>query len=222
MRSFFFGKESSNRVITNDLIKKHKNFTPIEIDIRDYLNLEKIFLDYSNNIELIIHTAAQPSHDWAAKSPIIDFNVNANGTLNLLELMRSHSPEATFIYTSTNKVYGDSVNQFNFEEKDTRYELENSHHYSKYGVDESLSVDNCLHSIFGVSKLSGDILTQEYGKYFNLKTGVFRGGCLTGGHQSGAEMHGFLNYLVKCILNKINYKIYGYKGNIEIIFIHLI
>jgi len=158
-----------------------------------------------------VHTAAQPSHDWAAQAPIVDFTVNANGTLILLENFRKYCPQSVFIFVSTNKVYGDSPNRLAFKELKTRYELPLRHRYYK-GIDETMSIDNCLHSLFGASKVAADILTQEYGKYFGLKTGIFRGGCLTGPVHSGAELHGFLSYLVKCCILKRKYKIFGYKG----------
>ena len=158
-----------------------------------------------------MHAAAQPSHDWAARDPKIDFTVNANGTLVLLEALRKFCPQAVFIFTSTNKVYGDRPNYLPLVELDKRYELPKEHQYYK-GIDESMSIDNCLHSLFGASKAAADILVQEYGKYFGLKTGTFRGGCLTGPTHSGAQLHGFLSYLVKCLVTQRKYKIFGYKG----------
>ena len=160
---------------------------------------------------MIIHTAAQPSHDWAAKEPFTDFEINANGTLNLLEYFKKYSPQAVFIFTSTNKVYGDRPNRLPFIEQETRWELPEGHDFYK-GIDESMSIDSCLHSLFGVSKLAADNLVQEYGRYFNLKTAVFRGGCLTGPMHQAAELHGFLGYLAKCVAKGWKYSIYGYKG----------
>jgi Nucleoside-diphosphate-sugar epimerases len=171
--------------------------------------VKKIF--NAHRFDAIIHTAAQPSHDWAAKEPFTDFSVNANGTLVLLENFRQHCPEATFIFTSTNKVYGDRPNQLPLLELEKRYELPQDHRYYN-GIDESMSIDNCKHSLFGVSKVAADVLVQEYGKYFNLKTGVFRGGCLTGPAHSGTQLHGFLAYLIKCIATGTKYTIFGYKG----------
>jgi CDP-paratose 2-epimerase len=185
------------------------NFKALNIDIRDYDKLETIFKDIS--FDLIIHAAAQPSHDWAAKDPQTDFSVNANGTLNLLELTKNYRPNATFIFTSTNKVYGDNPNKLPLTELATRYEIPQDSKYW-HGISEDMSIDHTTHSLFGVSKTSADLLTQEYSHYFGLKTAVFRGGCLTGPMHSPAELHGFLAYLVKCIVNEIPYTIFGYKG----------
>lgn len=211
MRKYFFGKDASTAWLGNDLRQKYKNFKLVNIDIRDLSSLENLFKEYNNAIELVIHTAAQPSHDWAAKEPFVDFHVNASGTLNLLELTRLHCPESVFIFTSTNKVYGDNPNSLPLKEEEMRFEISTQHKFHK-GIDESMSIDQCKHSLFGVSKLSADIMVQEYGKYFNMKTAVFRGGCLTGPQHSGAELHGFLSYLMKCIIEGIPYKIFGYKG----------
>ena len=175
----------------------------------DNEKVEKIFRE--NIFELIIHTAAQPSHDWAANDPVTDFTVNANGTLVLLENFRKYCPEAVFIFTSTNKVYGDRPNSLPLVELETRYELPENHRYHK-GIDESMSIDSCKHSLFGASKVSADILVQEYGKYFGLKTVSFRGGCLTGPFHSGTRLHGFLSYIMICCITGKTYAIYGYKG----------
>lgn len=211
MRGYFFGEECSTESSTNNLKKTYsEKFNHFNVDIRDFNEIKKIFESYNNKIEIIIHTAAQPSHDWASKEPITDFSVNAVGTLNLLELTRLFSKNATFIFTSTNKVYGDNPNKLNLIEGDTRFYL-NDEKY-KNSIDESMSIDNCLHSIFGASKVSADILVQEYGKYFGLNTVCFRGGCLTGPDHASAELHGFLSYLIKCIVNNKKYTIYGYKG----------
>lgn len=210
MRRYFFGQDGS--VIPNlNALKGLENFEYKNVDIRDLNSLEKIFYDYSSDIEVIIHTAAQPSHDWAAKEPFTDFNVNATATLNLLELTRVHSPKATFIFTSTNKVYGDNPNQLPLIEKADRFELSSDHEYWN-GLPESFSIDFCKHSLFGCSKVAADIYVQEYGRYFDMNTVVFRGGCLTGSKHKGAELHGFLNYLVKCALEGRTYNIFGYKG----------
>lgn len=210
MRSYFFGKEASTKwnrdKLKNELRDKYTHFT---IDIRDNTNLEKIFK--KNRYDLIIHTAAQPSHDWAAKEPITDFSINALGTLYLLENYRKYSPGAVFIFTSTNKVYGDTPNCLPLIELDTRFELPKKHKFYR-GIDETMSIDNSKHSIFGASKVAADIMVQEYGKYFGLHTTVFRGGCLTGPAHSGTQLHGFLAYLVKCIATGIPYTIFGYKG----------
>jgi CDP-paratose 2-epimerase len=209
-RAYFFGKDAStswNRELLEKQFKKQ--YTHYNYDIRNYSDLEKIFK--KTKFDLIIHTAAQPSHDWAAKEPITDFTINANGTLNLLELTRTYSPGAVFIFTSTNKVYGDLPNELPLVELDTRYEIKTNHTY-RQGIDETMSIDNSVHSIFGASKVAADILVQEYGKYFNMKTVCFRGGCLTGPAHSGAMLHGFLSYLVKCIAKGEQYTIFGYKG----------
>ena len=209
MRQYFFGKEASTNWNRKLLEEKYKNYKHYNIDIRDNDKIEDIFK--KNKFDLIIHTAAQPSHDWAAKEPFTDFTINANGTLVLLENFRKYCPEAVFIFTSTNKVYGDRPNLLPLIELETRYELPENHRYYN-GIDESMSIDDCKHSLFGASKVAADILTQEYGKYFGLKTGVFRGGCLTGPVHSGTGLHGFLAYLVKCIATDRKYTIFGYKG----------
>ncbi len=211
-RAYFFGNEASTQWNENRLKTEFQNFTSHNIDIRDYAALETIFKQYGNDIKMVVHTAAQPSHDWAAKEPLTDFTINANGTLNLLELTRLHCSDAVFIFTSTNKVYGDTPNYLPLIELEKRWEIDESHHYFKEGIDESMSIDNSKHSLFGASKVAADVLVQEYGKYFNMKTGVFRGGCLTGPQHSGAQLHGFLSYLMKCAITKNQYTIFGYKG----------
>ncbi|MEC4881920.1 MAG: NAD-dependent epimerase/dehydratase family protein [Scytonema sp. PMC 1070.18] len=212
MRSFFFG-ESASTVWNRNLLKEKygERYKHYHIDIRDRQGIEKIFQEYASEIGLIIHTAAQPSHDWAAKDPHIDFTVNADGTLVLLEATRQYCPDAVFIFTSTNKVYGDTPNFLPLQELETRWEIEPNHRYAE-GIDESMSIDNSKHSLFGVSKVAADVLVQEYGKYFGMKTTSFRGGCLTGPCHSGAELHGFLAYLMKCTITSHPYTIYGYKG----------
>lgn len=210
MRRYFFGEEGSTDWNREQLEKElGKSYIHHNTDIRDHEQIENIFK--SHNFDLIVHTAAQPSHDWAAKEPFTDFTINANGTLNLLENMRRHSPEAVFIFTSTNKVYGDRPNTLPLVELETRYDLPEDHRFYQ-GIDESMSIDDSLHSIFGASKVAADVMVQEYGKYFGLKTGTFRGGCLTGPAHSGAKLHGFLAYLVKCIATGQKYTILGYKG----------
>jgi len=173
--------------------------------------MQRVFKEYSSDISLIIHTAAQPSHNWAAREPLTDFTINANGTLNLLESSRLYTPAAVFIFTSSNKVYGGIPNLQPFIELETRWELPPVHPCYQ-GIDESMLIDNSKHSLFGASKVAADILCQEYGKYFDMKTGIFRGGCLTGPAHSGTELHGFLSYLMKCALTGKEYHIYGYKG----------
>ncbi|MEA1929449.1 MAG: NAD-dependent epimerase/dehydratase family protein [Patescibacteria group bacterium] len=210
MRKYFFGEEASTAWnkdrLTSELKDKYVHY---DIDIRDEAKVEKVFRKH--HFDIVIHTAAQPSHDWAAKEPLTDFDVNARGTLIMLENYRRFSPEATFIFTSTNKVYGDNPNSLPLVELETRYEIEPSHQY-KNGIDESMSLDQTTHSVFGASKVAADVMVQEYGRYFKLNTGVFRGGCLTGPQHSGTQLHGFLAYLVKCILEGKKYTIFGYKG----------
>ncbi len=210
MREYFFGTEASTNWSKKSLERQLKHqYVHYKIDIRDQEKLEKLFK--KNKFDLIIHTAAQPSHDWAAKEPITDFTINALGTLYLLENYRKYTPEAVFIFTSTNKVYGDTPNKLPLIELETRYEIAKTHKFYN-GIDESMSIDDSKHSIFGASKVAADIMVQEYGKYFGLKTGVFRGGCLTGPLHSGAQLHGFLSYLIKCIATGKEYTIFGYKG----------
>jgi CDP-paratose 2-epimerase len=212
MRSYFFGSESSTDWNKNRLAEKFSNFKPYNADIRNYNELEPIFKEYGTDIDLIVHAAAQPSHDWAAKEPLTDFGVNATGTLNLLELTRLYCNEAVFIFTSTNKVYGDTPNFLPLVELDKRWEIDQTHPFFKEGIDETMSIDHSKHSVFGASKVAADVMVQEYGKYFGMKTGVFRGGCLTGPNHSGAQLHGFLAYLMKCAISGNHYTIFGYKG----------
>jgi CDP-paratose 2-epimerase len=210
MRAYFFGKEAGTDWNTKRLLKLFpEQFKPLDVDIRNYEKLSDIFIDVK--FELVIHTAAQPSHDWAANDPKTDFSVNAVGTLNLLELVKINCPDASFIFTSTNKVYGDIPNTLPLNELKTRYDLPLSHIFWN-GIDENMSIDHSTHSLFGVSKTAADLLTQEYSRYFGLKTAVFRGGCLTGPMHSASALHGFLAYLVKCIVNETPYTVYGYKG----------
>lgn len=209
MRKYFFGEGASTDWNRKQLEQTFPNYTHHSLDIRDLAGLESLFKEH--RFDRIIHTAAQPSHDWAAKEPLTDFGVNAQGTLNLLELTRLHSPEAVFIFTSTNKVYGDTPNALPLLELETRYELPIDHPFYK-GIDESMSIDHSTHSVFGASKVAADVMVQEYGKYFGMKTGVFRGGCLTGPSHSGAKLHGFLAYLVLSIAKGQPYTIMGYKG----------
>ncbi|CAN7710913.1 NAD-dependent epimerase/dehydratase family protein [Paenibacillus sp. LjRoot153] len=212
MRELFFGPEGStiwnrNRM-EGALGKKYEHHT---IDIRNAEQLNELFRQYGNEISLIIHTAAQPSHDWAVKDPFVDFGVNANGTLNLLEAMRHHCPEAVFIFTSTNKVYGDRPNTLPLVEMETRWEIDPQHSFAN-GISEEMSVDQSMHSLFGASKLAADVLVQEYGRYFNFKTVCFRGGVLSGSRQSGVQLHGFINYLMRCAITGTPYTIFGYGG----------
>ncbi len=210
MRRVFFGEEASTLWMRARL-EKLPRYRHFAVDIRDQQAIERIFADGGRQIGVVIHTAAQPSHDWAATQPHTDFTVNANGTLVLLEATRQHCPEAAFIFTSTNKVYGDRPNRLPLVELETRYELPEDHPYYE-GIPESMSIDDSKHSLFGVSKAAADLMVQEYGRYFGLNTASFRGGCLTGPGHSGAELHGFLAYLMKCTASGRPYTVYGYKG----------
>jgi CDP-paratose 2-epimerase len=212
LRKVFFGDDGSTQWRTDILRATLRNFTHCPVDIRERDSIESIFKAYGTNITLVVHTASQPSHDWAASDPSTDFNVNANGTLILLEAVRRYSPDAVFIFTSTNKVYGDSPNHLPILEQETRWEVQHSHPYFEHGIDEGMSIDRSQHSFMGVSKAAADLLSQEYAGCFGLRTGVFRAGCLTGGAHSGTEMHGFLSYLVKCAMTGRPYTIYGYEG----------
>tara|TARA_B100000242_G_scaffold124353_1_gene87530 strand:- start:470 stop:1516 length:1047 start_codon:yes stop_codon:yes gene_type:complete len=211
LRKFFFGSEGSTLWVRNLLLKKNKSFKSYNVDIRNYEKLSKIFQKYKKQISLIIHCAAQPSHDYGKNYPIIDFNVNATGTLNLLELTKRYCYDAKFIFMSTNKVYGDNPNKLKFYEKNSRWELKKNDNFFK-GIDEKFPIDDCTHSFFGVSKTYADLIVQEYGKNVGLKTVCFRGGCITGPNHSGAKLHGFLSYLVKLSLKNKKYNIIGYKG----------
>jgi CDP-paratose 2-epimerase len=212
MRAYFFGKEASTAWNTAELKRQIPSFRHVEADIRDRAAIADLFRQYGRAISLVVHTAAQPSHDWAAREPFTDFSVNATGTLVVLESVREFCPEATFIFTSTNKVYGDAPNDLPLVETASRWELEPRHPWAAYGIPEVLSIDGSKHSIFGASKVAADVMVQEYGRYFGMKTGVFRGGCLTGPAHSGAELHGFLAYLVKCGVTGKPYTVFGYKG----------
>jgi CDP-paratose 2-epimerase len=208
MRADFFGPKGDTTFNLRRLQATCKNFEHTTLDIRDRAGVDAMF--EREKIDLVIHAAAQPSHDLAAKRVFDDFEVNALGTLNLLEATHRHRPDAVFIHVSTNKVYGDAPNHLPLKELETRYDFADARWAS--GIDEKLSIDQNTHSLFGVSKASGDLLAQEYGRYFGLKTGVFRGGCLTGPQHAGVELHGFLNYLVQTALAEKPYTIFGYKG----------
>lgn len=212
MRANFFGKEASTAWAAERLREELDSYSHWNIDIRNQEQVDELFAERTSDIVAVIHTAAQPSHDWATKDPFTDFGVNAKGTLNLLESYKKHAAEASFIFTSTNKVYGDRPNSLPLREEETRYELYDDEGRLSSGIDESMSVDQCKHSLFGVSKLSADLLVQEYGRYFGLNTVCFRGGCLTGGGHSGTELHGFLSYLMRCAATGKEYRIYGFKG----------
>lgn len=211
MRKAFFGAEASTAWQREQLERDVPGYRHVSVDIRDRDAVFELFRHYGKSIQLIVHAAAQPSHDWAARDPFTDFGVNATGTLTLLEAARGNSPQAVFIFTSTNKVYGDRPNQLPLAELDTRWELRPGHEYSD-GIDETMSIDQCTHSLFGASKAAADLLVQEYGNYFGMATAVFRGGCLTGPSHSGTQLHGFLAYLMKCAVTRTPYTVFGYKA----------
>jgi len=211
MRAQFFGPDASTRHTSDRLARDFDTFRPHDLDIRDREGVERLFAQHAKDVELIVHTAAQPSHDWAASDPHTDFTVNANGTLNLLQAAREHTPDATFIFTSTNKVYGDRPNQLPLVELETRLELPEDHRWYG-GIDLEMPIDLCTHSLFGVSKAAADLLVQEYGRYFDMPTVCFRGGCLTGPQHAGAQLHGFLAYLMRCTVTGDAYTIFGYDG----------
>ncbi len=211
MRKFFFGKSGSIHKNTIEF-KKNSSYEHHNIDIRDHKKVEKIFKNNSKDIYAIIHAAAQPSHDWAYQNPLLDFDINARSTLTLLNYFKKYCKKSSFIFVSTNKVYGDNPNKIKLKSINGRYYPKNKNHYAK-GFNEELSTDKCLHSFFGTSKLYADIIVQEYGKNFNLNTVCFRAGCITGPMHAGAELHGFLSYLVKSTIKKEKYNIFGFNGN---------
>ncbi len=212
MRKVFFGDDSSTAWMATELERElGDRYRHESVDIRDREAIDALFREFGSDIELVIHAAAQPSHDWAAREPFTDFDVNAGGTLNLLEATRSHCPEAVFIFTSTNKVYGDTPNRLPLQELDTRWEIDPEHTYHS-GIREDMSIDHTLHSLFGASKVAADVMVQEYGRYFGMMTSCFRGGTLTGPNHSAAELHGFLAYVMQCTMTGTPYRVYGYKG----------
>ncbi len=211
MRRYFFGDSASTKWARDELSESVDGYDHRNADIRDEAAMEGVFREYGSDINLVVHAAAQPSHDWAASEPATDFTVNANGTLTLLECVRKFCPEAVFIFLSTNKVYGDTPNRLPLVEEEKRWEIDETHPYHP-GIDETMTIDQSKHSLFGASKAAADLLVQEYGRYFGMKTACFRGGCLTGPGHSGAELHGFLSYLMKCAVNGNPYTVFGYKG----------
>jgi len=211
MRAQFFGPDASTAAVTESLVESVPGFRSLELDIRDRQRVDSVFVEHARQIELVIHTAAQPSHDWAAREPHTDFGVNALATLNLLEAARTHAPAATFAFISTNKVYGDLPNELPLRELETRLELPDDHRYHS-GIDTSMSIDRSTHSLFGVSKAAADLLVQEYGRYFEIPTVCFRCGCITGPSHAGAMLHGFLAYLMKCTVTGAPYTVFGYRG----------
>jgi CDP-paratose 2-epimerase len=211
MRREFFGESASTRAVTERLQRSYPEFRSLELDIRDAAGVKRVFAENAAAIQLVVHAAAQPSHDWAASAPQVDFRVNANGTLNLLEATRRHAPDASFVFTSTNKVYGDTPNRLPLVELESRLELEPGHRYYE-GIDTSMTIDASTHSLFGVSKAAADLMVQEYGRYFGMPTVCFRAGCLTGPNHAGAMLHGFLSYLMRCTLSGERYTVFGYGG----------
>jgi len=212
MRQRFFGADASTRWSREELERSVPRYRHVDADIRDEATIKKVFAGYGRDIALVIHAAAQPSHDWAARDPVADFTVNANGTLTLLQATQQHCPDAPFIFCSTNKVYGDTPNRLPLVEQATRWEVAPEHPFAQHGIDETMSIDSTTHSLFGVSKASADLMVQEFGRYFGMKTACFRGGCLTGPGHSGTQLHGFLSYLMKCAVSGQPYKVLGYKG----------
>jgi CDP-paratose 2-epimerase len=212
MRAQFFGASASTARTTQRLLAAYPGtFRSLPVDIRDGERVMRVVAEHSKDLSLLVHTAAQPSHDWAASDAQTDFSVNANGTMNLLEAVRHRKPDASFVFMSTNKVYGDHPNRLPLYETDTRLELpEDQEFYA--GIDTSMSIDHCTHSLFGVSKIAADLMVQEYGRYFGMPTVCFRGGCLTGPAHAGAKLHGFLSYLMKCTVIGEPYTIFGYGG----------
>ena len=211
MRAQFFGPEASTKKTRDDLVANFRGYEHHNIDIRDEGAVTGLFKQHRGKIDAIVHTASQPSHDWAAREPQTDFTVNANGTLNLLEAARNFCPEAPFVFCSTNKVYGDTPNRLPLHELEKRWEIEPGHEYEP-GISETMSIDYTKHSLFGASKVAADILVQEYGRYFGMPTVSFRGGCLTGPAHAGTELHGFLSYLMICTVSDRPYRVFGYKG----------
>ncbi|MEO3386742.1 NAD-dependent epimerase/dehydratase family protein [Mesorhizobium sp. CAU 1741] len=211
MRARFFGAEASTRWRVEELCR-HPRFRHEGADIRDFNTVDRIISDVAGDLKLVVHAAAQPSHDWAARDPFTDFGVNAQGTLNLLEAVRRHAAGAAFVFLSTNKVYGDTPNRLPLVELETRWELDRAHPFFQRGIDETMSVDQSTHSLFGASKLAADVLVQEYGRSFGMNTACFRGGCLTGGNHAGTALHGFLAYLMKCTVQRRGYTIHGHAG----------
>jgi CDP-paratose 2-epimerase len=212
MRAYFFGESASTRPQTQKLEEAYPSeFRAHDLDIRDADGVGRLFRAHAAQLDIVVHAAAQPSHDWAVSEPLTDFTINANGTLNLLEATRQHKPEATFVFTSTNKVYGDRPNFLPLEEQAMRLELPEDHRYYG-GIDTTMSIDQCLHSLFGASKVAADVLVQEYGRYFEMPTVCFRAGCVTGPNHAGARLHGFLSYLMRCTVIGKHYTVYGYEG----------
>lgn len=212
MRATFFGREGSTAWRVADLQRMLPAYCHHTLDIRDFAGLEKLFAAIGKDLKVVIHAAAQPSHDWAARDPLTDFAINSNGTLNLLEATRRYAVGAAFVFLSTNKVYGDQPNDLSLIELDTRWEIDPADGRYAHGIDESMRVDRTTHSLFGVSKLSADLMVQEYGRYFGMNTACFRAGCITGGGHAGTQLHGFLAYLMQCAATDTPYTVFGYGG----------
>ena len=211
MRQQFFGPGASTAWRRLSLERAYPQYQHHDVDIRNCAAVDGLFREFGSDIELVLHAAAQPSHDWAARDPHTDFSINANGTMTLLEATRRFAPDAVFVFASTNKVYGDRPNELPLVERETRWDIDPSHHF-RHGIDETMSLDATTHSLFGVSKTAADLMVQEYGRYFGMKTACFRGGCLTGPNHSGAQLHGFLSYLMRCALDGTPYTVLGYKA----------
>jgi CDP-paratose 2-epimerase len=211
LRAYFFGADGTTLPVRERLERELDGYRHVDLDIRDRAGVLGLFRKRGTEIALVVHCAGQPSHDWAATEPFTDFDVNAGGTLNLLEATRLHAPDATFIFTSTNKVYGDAPNALPLHELETRFEIDAGHRYHD-GIGEDLSIDGCLHSVFGASKVAADVMVQEYGRYFGLRTTCFRGGTITGPQHAAAELHGFLGYVMRCALEGREYTVFGYQG----------
>jgi CDP-paratose 2-epimerase len=212
MRAHFFGPEASTEANRRRLEAELPRYRHLALDIRDAEGVDELFAGLRGRIGAIIHAAAQPSHDWAARDPQTDFAVNATGTLNLLEAARAHAPEAPFVFVSTNKVYGDAPNRLPLIEEATRFTLDPAHPFAARGIDETMGIDQTLHSVFGASKAAADLMVQEYGRYFGMPTVCFRGGCLTGPAHAGAELHGFLAYLVRACAEGRPYRVFGHSA----------
>src|SRR5947209_465471 len=211
MRGVFFGPTASTQWMRDELVRDVPGYRHLDLDVRDREGVMGVLRDLARDLVLVVQAAAQPSHYWASREPFTDFDVNAVGTLNLLEAVRQHAPEAVFIFTSTNKVYGDTPNRLPLVELETRFELPPDHAFAR-GISEEMSIDMTLHSLFGASKTAADVLVQEYGRYFVMRTACFRGGTLTGPSHSATELHGFLGYLMRCTMSGRPYTVFGYKG----------
>ena len=206
MRQQFFGPAGTTRAVVRDLVDSVRGYRHFDLDIRDRQGVRDLFS--AERPDFVIHTAAQPSHDKAASIPYDDFDVNAVGTMNMLVAARDYCKDSPFCFTSTNKVYGDRPNYLPLQELEKRWDYADG----LDAIGENMSIDNCLHSVFGASKVAADVMCQEFGKYFKMPVGIFRGGCLTGPQHSAVELHGYLAYIIICAMTGKEYQIYGYKG----------